>query len=179
MSALAQAQRTGFDDRIRRISRGDGPNVMGRIEVGPREEVRAYEKGKKGAKKIPLAGQRRGGGIAMLIILPLAALIGAASMFAGRIGAFHLFSGQGLYLIELPGWNIALWGDVAIGATIALMLGWAFRLGHGLRRLTLLFGFAAMMPSEAFLLQEYPEVFERIYTPAYVTAELRTPPVWF
>lgn len=171
MGSMMQQQRDGFDDRIARIRSGRSPNVAGRMEVGPRKEVRAYEEGRKARRqRVIVRGRHRENIFALLFILPLAALVGALSFFAGRVAAFHAFTGEGLYLVELPVWRIELWGDIAIAAVLALLLAWTLRLNHGIRRTAVLLGFAAMMGGELLLMQEYPEVFERFYTPTYVTA---------
>lgn len=180
MGSMAQAQRNGFDDRIARIRTGASPNVMGRIEVGPREEVRAHEGKKKRGRTARMRAARQGESLlSVLFILPLAFLIGALAFFSGRVAAFHLFSGQGLYFIDLPVWRVDLWGDIALAATLALLLGWTLRLGHGLRRTALLLGFAGMMSGELLLMQTFPDVFERFYTPSYVTATVAEPFAFF
>lgn len=178
MGSISQAQRDGFDDRINRIRTGDSPNVLGRMEVGPREEVRAHEAGKRGRKARRArarTGHPRESALSLMFIAPMAILIGALSLFAGRVAAFHLFTGQGMYRVDLPVWRIDLWGDIAIAATLALLLAWTLRLNHGVRRTALLLGFAGMMSGEVLLMQEFPEVFERFYTPSYVTAATSEP----
>lgn len=182
MASMAQAQRDGFDSRISRIRTGKSDNVLGRLEVGPRDEVRAYEEGRKGkrARRKVVIRDVQGGGDSLgslLLIAPLAMAIGALCFVSGRIAAFHLFTGQGLYAVDLPDWvwRIDLWGDVAIAGGLALFLGWTLRLGHGARRTALLLGFAGMMSAEVLVMQEFPEVFERFYTPAYVTAATAEP----
>ncbi|MDJ1008698.1 MAG: hypothetical protein QNJ13_12850 [Paracoccaceae bacterium] len=173
---MAQAQRDGFDSRIDRIRTGNSPNVMGRVEVGPREEIRANQQGKRKVRKVRMGTARPAESLGSLMFtVPMALLIGALSFFAGRVAAFHLFTGQGMYQVDLPVWRIDLWGDIAIAAILALLLAWTLKLNHGLRRTALLLGFAGMMSGELLLMQEYPEVFERFYTPSYVTAAAAEP----
>jgi|GEM_PF-2022754 len=178
MGSMSQAQRDGFDDRISRIRAGDSPNVLGRMEVGPREEVRAHEAGKRGRKARRArarAEHPRESALSLIFIAPMACLIGALSFFAGRVAAFHLFTGEGIYRLDLPVWRIDLWGDIAVAATLALLLAWTLRLNYGVRRTALLLGFAGMMSGEVLVMQEFPEVFERFYTPSYVTAATSEP----
>ena len=179
MASMAQAQRSGFDNRIDRIRTGNSPNMMGRVEVGPREEVRAHQEGRKARKVRMHSAQTNESALSLLFVTPLAMAIGALSFLAGRIAAFHLFTGQGMYQIELPVWRIELWGDIAIAATLALLLAWTLHLGSGIRRTALLLGFAGMMSGEVLVMQQYPEVFERFYTPSYVTAATAEPFYFF
>lgn len=179
MASMAQAQRSGFDNRIDRIRNGNSPNMMGRVEVGPREEVRAHQEGRK-ARKVRMRGAQTSESVlSLLFVTPLAVAIGALSFLAGRIAAFHLFTGQGMYQLDLPVWRIDLWGDIAIAATLALLLAWTLHLGRGIRRTALLLGFAGMMSSEVLVMQQFPEVFERFYTPSYVTAATAEPFYFF
>lgn len=180
MGSMAEAQRDGFDARITRIRTGNSNNIMGRIEVGPREEVRAHEEAKRRARKVRIGGaQRQESFLSLLTGVPLALLVGALAFAAGRLGAFHLFSGQGLYLVEVPFPRVELWGDIALATVLAFLLAYTLRMGHGIRRTALLLGFAGMMSGEIFLMQQFPDIFERFYTPTYVTATLNQPVAWF
>lgn len=183
MGSMADAQRDGFDSRITRIKAGTSPNSMGRVEIGPREEVRAHEAKKRKGKhvrRVRMVGPKESFG-SMVLNFPLALAVGAFAFAAGRIAAFHLFTQQGLYPLELPEWvwRIELWGDLALAAVLALTLAWIFQMGRGIRRTALLLGFAGMMSGEVFVMQQFPEIFERFYTPSYVTATVAKPVAFF
>lgn len=183
MGSMADVQRGGFDDRITRIRSGSSPNAMGRIEVGPREEVRAHEAKKRKGKhirKVKLMAPRESFG-SLLFSFPAALVVGAFSFAAGRVAAFHLLTPQGLYPLEIPPvvWRIELWGDIALAAVLALMLAWIFKMDRGPRKTAVLLGFAAMMSGEVFVMQQFPEIFERFYTPSYVTATIAKPVAFF
>ncbi|MEM9709690.1 MAG: hypothetical protein AAF871_12975 [Pseudomonadota bacterium] len=184
MSDMAKAQKDGFSDRIGRIQRGDSPNMAGRIEVGPRDEVRAREADKRARREArrnrarAMRRPRESFG-SLLFTLPTALAVGALSFAAGRLAAFHLFTGEGLYLYEFPGWRIELWADFAIAGLVAFFLAWSLHLGHGLRRWGLLFGFAAMTGGESMVMERFPDLFEKVYPASYVTATAAKPVVLF
>ena len=184
MGSMADIQRDGFDSRISRIKAGNSPNSMGRIEVGPREEVRAHEARKKKGKHVRrvkmVTGPQESFG-SMLLSVPAALIVGAAAFIGGRIAAFHMFTDQGLFQVEVPAsvWRIELWGDLAIAAVLALLLGWMLKLNRGARKTALLLGFAGMMSAEVLVMQQFPEVFEQVYTTSYVTATIAKPPAFF
>lgn len=180
MGSMAEAQRDGFDARIDRIRTGNSENTMGRIEVGPREEVRAEKKKKRRARKVRVGAAQPTESFGSLVIaVPLALAVGAFAFAAGRLGAFHLFTGQGMYLVEVPFPRVELWGDIALATILAVLLAWSLRLGHGIRRTALLLGFAAMMAGEVYVMEQFQNTFERFYTPSYVTATLAQPVPWF
>ena len=181
---MENMQRAGFDRRFSRYKNGTRPNSMGRVEVGPRDEVRAHEQAKRKGKHIRrvrmVAKQRESFGSLMLTI-PSALIVGAFAFLAGRVAAFHMFTAQGLFQVELPEavWRIELWGDIAIAAVLALMLGWTLKLTQGARKTALLLGFAGMMSAEVLVMQQFPDIFAQVYTPAYVTATVSQPVAFF
>lgn len=184
MGSMADVQRGGFDSRISRIKAGTSPNSMGRVEVGPRDEVRAHEQAKRKGKHVRkvkiVAAQRESFG-SMLFSLPSALALGAIAFVIGRVGAFHFLTPQGRFPIELPAslWRIELWGDIALAAVFALILGWMFQMNKGVRKTALLLGFAGMMSAEVLVMQKFPEIFEQVYTPSYVTATIAKPVAFF
>lgn len=184
MGSMTNMQRDGFDSRISRINSGTSPNSMGRIEVGPREEVRAYEQAKKKGKhirRVKMVSAPRESLGSMLLTLPSALIVGAFAFLAGRVAAFHMFTSQGLFQVEIPEavWRIELWGDLTIAAVLALLLGWTLKLNQGARKTALLLGFAGMMSAEVLVMQQFPDVFAQVYTPAYVTATISQPVAFF
>ena len=70
-------------------------------------------------------------------------------------------------------------GDIAIAAVLALMLGWTLKLTQGARKTALLLGFAGMMSAEVLVMQQFPDIFAQVYTPAYVTATVSQPVAFF
>ncbi|MEL7461928.1 MAG: hypothetical protein AAFX45_11525 [Pseudomonadota bacterium] len=184
MGSMSNMQRDGFDSRISRINSGLSPNSMGRVEVGPRDEVRAYEQAKKKGKhirRVKMVARRRESFGSLMLTIPSALIVGAFAFLAGRVAAFHMFTPQGLFQVQLPDavWRIELWGDLAIAAVLVLMLGWTLKLTQGARKTALLLGFAGMMSAEVLVMQQFPDVFAQVYTPAYVTATVSQPMAFF
>lgn len=184
MGSMTDVGRGGFDSRITRIKAGNSPNSMGRVEVGPRDEVYAHEQAKrKGShiRKVRIVQAPRESFGSLLFSLPSALALGAIAFVAGRVGAFHFLTPQGRFPIELPAavWRIELWGDIVLAAVIALILAWMFQMNKGARKTALLLGFAGMMSAEVIVMQKFPQIFEQVYTPSYVTATVAKPVAFF
>ncbi len=93
---MSRSDQSGFNDRIKRIKKG-GANTMGEVHIGPRDEVRAGDKGRKSkpSNTVRMKSKRKknvnvgeGSGSSMII---LAAVFGGLSMFVGQAAAFHFF----------------------------------------------------------------------------------------
>ena len=179
MAAMADVQRVGFDERIRRIQSG-GPNTSGTIYIGPQEgdapkqkERRRWRKQKRAraAKTRPLDAPSP---LVIVLSWPFAFLIGALCMLAGRVALFQLSLQPD---VLPPEWSdlIMLTADVAVAALLLIALGWAFSLGGGLRRILLCAGFLAMMLGEAMVIREAPDVFVPLFSENYVAAAMVNP----
>jgi hypothetical protein len=175
MASMSELHRQSFEDRLARIRQG-GPNTIGEVHIGPREEVRARDA--KAAVKVLQSRKkkRRGSIVSTLLVLPVAAALGAFSIFAGRVAAFQLFSEEGLYSVALAGVPATMFADILIASVLAMVLAWTFHMTYGLRRVAIIGGFVAMMTGEFMLIQEYPEVFSAFFSDTYVTAVLANPP---
>ena len=178
MATMAEQHRQTFEDRLARIKSG-GPNCMGTIHYGPREEVRAADAGKaQAAQKQARVKQRtrRGSPVATMFLIPVARLAGALSVFTGRVASYRLFSEDGPYAVELAGVSATMFADILIAAVLAAIFAWAFRLTWGLRRVALIAGFVAMMVGEFELMQTYPDVVVTFFSDTYVAGALANPP---
>ncbi|MEL7345153.1 MAG: hypothetical protein AAFN59_09885 [Pseudomonadota bacterium] len=184
------ASNSGFNERLGRISAG-GPNTMGKMLVGPGEEVRAKD-ARQAAKVMKRKAARKkrairtGDGAGDVIAFPFALMLGAATVIAGRTASWQLFTPGGPMAdqITLPeavaALPLPLFADLAIAGVLALMLAWAFRFTTGLKRLGVVLGFGAMISGEIFLVQMFPDIFSNFYAADYVasaaTASLPTLP---
>lgn len=177
MATMAEQHRQTFEDRLARIKAG-GPNCMGTIHYGPGEEIRAADARKAQAAKTQTRAtrKRRGSPGATMLLIPVALLAGALSVFTGRVAAYRLFSEDGPYAMELAGVSAIMFADVLIAAALAAIFAWAFRLTWGMRRVALIAGFVAMMVGEFELMQIYPDVFETFFSDTYVAGALANPP---
>ncbi len=173
MATMAELHRKGFEERLARIQQG-GPNCIGHVHVGPREEVRARdaEKAKKAIVAKARKAQRRGSPVATVLLLPIALGIGAVSMFAGRVASYQFFTDGAPYAFSLGGVGSAMFADVAVAAVLAIVLAWAFHLTFGMRRLAVLAGFVLMMTAEGQVVERFPDIYETFFSETYVTAVL-------
>jgi hypothetical protein len=176
VAAPSELHRKTFEDRLARIREG-GPNCMGHLHAGPSDEVRARD-AKTKVKMTPArpAKRRRGSPVATLLLLPVAAVLGALSMFVGRVTAFRFFSDEAPYSFALAGVPASMFADVLIASVLAMLLAWSFKLTWGMRRVALVAGFVAMMVGEFDLMQTYPDLFETVFSETYVAATLANPP---
>lgn len=179
MASLAEKHRKSFEDRLSRIQHG-GPNCIGEVHVGPREEVRARDadKARKSVAKAAARARRRGSPLVTLLLLPIAAALGAVSVFAGRVASFQFFQDGGDYAFALAGVPSAMFADLMIAGVLAFLLAWSFRLTWGLRRLAVLGGFVAMMTGEFFVVERFPDVFAAFFSETYVAGILSAPPTF-
>ena len=169
---------SGFDDRIKRIKKG-GANTMGEVHIGPRDEVRAGEKGRKSKpsntvrmkskknKKVDVAD----GGSSLII---LALIFGAMSMFVGQAASFHFFQEGGLAPITPPE-AIAPYiqfAPLAIGGTLAILFMWTFRMSTFMRASAMIAGCAGVFIYHTELVQKAPGLYTSFFTKEYVAAVL-------
>ena len=178
--SIASAQRSGFDERLGRINAG-GPNTMGKMLVGPGEEVRAKD-AKKAAKQMKKRAAKKARAVRTgdtagdIMAFPFALLIGALCVVAGRVASWQFLTPGGPMAdqITLPeqvaSLPLPLFADLAIAAVLALMLAWAFKWTSGLKRLGVILGFGAMISGEVFLVQMFPDIFANFYAADYVAS---------
>lgn len=177
--AKGAIDRSAFDQRLGRIRDG-GPNTMGKMLVGPGEEIRAKDARKAQArmKKEMRKSFRRARGLSGgdFIAFPLAIAMGAIAVVAGRIATWQFLTPGGPLAerITLPEkvavLPLPLFADLAIAAVLALMLAWAFSFATGLKRLGVVLGFGAMISGEAFLIQRFPDVFANFYQQEFIAS---------
>jgi hypothetical protein len=173
---MAEQHRQTFEDRLARIREG-GPNCMGTVHAGPRAEVRAKDRKASATVQVPVKTRKRGSSpFATLAALPVALLLGALSVFVGRVAAYRFFSEDGLYTVAVAGVPAEMFADVAIATVVAMILAWTFHYTWGMRRAALVAGFVAMMVWEVNLMQVYPALFETAFSETYVAGMLANPP---
>jgi hypothetical protein len=173
---MAEQHRQTFEDRLARIREG-GPNCMGTVHAGPRAEVRAKDRKASATVQVPVKTRKRGSSpFATLAALPVALLLGALSVFVGRVAAYRFFSEDGLYTVAVAGVPAEMFADVAIASVVAMILAWTFHYTWGMRRAALVAGFVAMMVWEVNLMQVYPALFETAFSETYVAGMLANPP---
>jgi len=150
---------------------------MGQLHAGPSGEVRARD-AKAQVRMKPARGRkrRRGSVIATLLLIPVALVLGALSMFVGRVAAFRFFSEEAPYSFALAGVPASMFADILIASVLAMILAWSFQMTWGMRRAALVAGFVAMMVGEFDLMQTYPDLFETVFSETYVAATLADPP---
>ena len=183
MADMAQRQQQSFEERIGRIRTGDSVNLSGELHVGPREEVRAKDVEKAKKKQLKKRRRERPARQAIdafdVLLFPVAMAVGALALLAGRLVTFHFLTPGGRFPIDtaamLPGFDVAMWGDLALIAAFALILAWMFRFTTGLKRLGVLMGVALMMPGETLLVQNFPDEAALAFSDSYV-AEARARP---
>ena len=173
--AIAQAQKQGFEERLSRIKKG-GANTMGEVHIGPRDEDRA----KKGAAPNTVRLKRKKNSVKLgegsnSVLVPLAMILGALSMFVGQAAAFHLFQEGGLFPVQIP--VAALQGVLpfahfAFAGVLALMFAWTFGFSNLVRKLAVVAGLAAMFYFQADLIQKYPGIYANFFSEAYVAQAL-------
>lgn len=168
MAAMADVQRQGFDERIKRIRMG-GPNTIGTIYVGPVDPDEKPAKSRR--QRLARVGAAGGSVLGALFMWPFALLMGAVAMFAGRVAAFQISLRPELVPPQYA--EIApLVADVGIAAVLMIALGWAFSLGAGFRRVFLAAGLVGVMMGEALIIQQAPELFVPLFSENYVAAQL-------
>lgn len=180
---MAAQHRAGFNERLGRIHSG-GPNTMGKVLIGPGEQIRAKDAKRIQSKILRDAKRKKrraSGSLAGdIIAFPFAFAIGVGAIFAGRVATWQVLTPGGPLAeeITLPAfmasWPLPIFADLAIAAVLALLFAWAFRFTTGLKRLGVILGFAAMMSGEAFLVQAFPDLFEGFYAPSYIAAAATT-----
>jgi hypothetical protein len=176
MGGMSEQHRQTFEARLARIQQG-GPNCMGTIHVGPRPEVREKDlKTEKAVAKLVAAKPRRSTTMSTLAALPVAVLLGALSVFVGRVAAYRFFSEDGLYTVAVAGVPAEMFADILIASLVALILARTFSYTWGMRRVALVAGFVAMMVWEVNLMQAYPALFETAFSETYVAGMLANPP---
>ena len=183
--SMSKDQRSGFDDRLKRIKKG-GANTMGEVQIGPRDEVRAGDKrASKPANSVRMKKRKQkhkevGRGSTLSLIL-LAFAFGALSMFVGQAAGFHFFGG-GLVPLNVSGTFFEPYVPLAhliIGAFLALLFCWTFRLTTMMRIVAMVAGLGIMMQFHTEFVQQAPGVYTKFFSKGYVKrvlAEANQPP---
>ncbi len=173
--SIGTAQRQSFEDRIKRIGT-DGPNTMGEVHIGPRDEEIARTgkhtntvRMKKKNKKV-----RIGEG-SNYVMVPVAMMIGALSVFAGRAAAYHFFTEGGLMPLTLPVPALepyTIYAHIFFAALLAMIFTWTFGFSGKMRKLAVIAGFAAMLVWEVQVIEQFPDVYANFFSKAYVADAL-------
>ncbi len=175
--ATAQATHQTFEDRLKRINKG-APNTMGDLHIGPRDEATARDgkatntvRLKSSKKKIKI------GEGSNVVLVPLAIIIGALSVFAGQAAAFHFFQDGGLMPITLPDAAAMLepyliHAHLVMGGVLALLFTWTFGFNGMVRKLAVAVGFGAMLFGQVQVMERFPSVYANFFSEAYVAQAL-------
>lgn len=174
--SLAQVQRQSFEERLKRINAG-APNTMGEVQIGPRDEREAKKSKPSNTVRVKPRKKKnvRVGEGSNLVMLPLAVLIGALSVFAGRAAAFHMFAEGGLAPVEIPIEALVPYVGFAhlfFAGFLALAFTWTFALNGMLRKLAVVAGFAAMLFGEPQMIERFPDTFATFFSKDYVAQAL-------
>ena len=173
--SLAASQRQSFEDRIKRIGTG-APNTMGEVHIGPRDEEVA-RKGKH-TNTVRIKKKRkqvRIGEGSNFVMVPVAMMIGALSVFAGRAAAYHFFAEGGLMPLTLPLPALepyTIHAHLLFAALLALIFSWTFGFSGKLRKLAVIAGFAAMLVGEVHVIEKFPNIYANFFSKAYVAEAL-------
>jgi hypothetical protein len=167
---MADAQKASFQNRLKTIDKG-GPNTNGQVLVGPQDDT----DGKKKKTRAPRQPINVGRFFSDLFTAPFAAILGAIAMLGGRVASFHMYQPGGAFPVELSLLDLGpLLADVLIGATLAVLLLWIFKVRRHLPRVGVLAGFIAVMVAEPAAVERFPDVFQAMYSDTYISAELVT-----
>jgi hypothetical protein len=181
---MAQAQRTSFEERLARINSG-GPNTMGEVHVGPVDEAMVYGKKSRNDNVVRVKPKKNKkaakatGGLGSILLLPLAALIGAISMFAGEVGAFHMFTDGGMFPVSLPDAVAMLnpyvqYASFALAALLALIFTWTFQFRGLIGKVAVIAGAFAFLWYQPMLVDMYPDVFAAFFSDGYQARDMQS-----
>ncbi len=175
--AVAQAQKSTFEDRLARIQKG-APGTMGEVHIGPRDEALAKEGQSTNTVRLKTKRKKvKVGEGSNLVLVPVALFIGGLSIFAGRAVAYHLFGEGGLMPVTLPVAALEAYipyTHLVIGALLALIFTWTFGFSNLVRKLAVVAGFAGMFYFEAQVIERFPGTYASFFSEAYVAAALKS-----
>lgn len=171
MASMAQGQRQTFEERLSRIRHG-GANTMGEVHIGPVEEKRGRSKPAPNTVRVKSKKKKKVnvGGSAGVLVMPVALLIGALSMFAGQAAAYHFFGG-GIFPVEIPIEAVQpyiQYANFIIAGFLAILFSFAFGFSTLSRKLAVIAGLAAVYFFEGDIVDLYPDVYSAIYSEEYV-----------
>lgn len=173
--SIGTAQRQSFEDRIKRIGT-DAPNTMGEVHIGPRDEETARSgKATNTVRMKKKHKQVRIGEGSNFVMVPVALIIGALSVFVGRAAAYHFFADGGLMPITVPVPALEpyiIYADILFAALLALIFSWTFGFSGKLRKLAVIAGFTAMLIGEIHVIERFPELYANFFSKAYVAEAL-------
>lgn len=180
--AQARTQKTSFEDRLARINSG-GPNTMGEVHVGPVDDEVVYGKKSRNQNVVRVnpkkkKGKNAKGGTGSILLLPVAAAIGGISMFAGEVGAFHMFTEGGMFPVSIPE-QVAMvepyiqYAAFALAALLAMIFSWAFQFKGLVGKIAVIAGAAAFLWYQPMLLDMYPEVFTAFFDDSYQARDMQ------
>lgn len=169
--ALADRQRDGFEERLKRIQKG-GANTMGEVHIGPKDEEKA-RKGKDKStvqlKKKKHKAPKRGG----LIMLFVGLFIGVLCMFVGKAADFHMFAEGGLAPMEVPIAALEpymVYAPFVFAGLLALIFAWTFQMSTLMRKVAVIAGLTGAVYFEGDLVNQFPGIYTSMFNEAYVTA---------
>ncbi len=173
--SLGAAQRQSFEERIKRIGTS-APNTMGEVHIGPRDEEVARSGKVTNTVRIKKKNKHvRIGEGSNYVMVPVALMIGALSVFAGRAAAYHFFADGGLMPLTLPLPALEpyiMYAHLLFAAILALIFTWTFGLSGKLRKLAVIAGFAAMLVGETHVIERFPNTYANFFSKAYVAEAL-------
>ncbi len=131
-----------------------------------RDDLCRGDRRRRAGARLPLRGV-----LLDLVRAPLALMLGAVAMLAGRIGAFHLLATPDL-VPQAFVHAAALGADLGIATILLVLLGWSFDMTGGLRRVALIAGFCGMMVAEPMLYAQAPALFAALTSEDFVQVSM-------
>lgn len=175
----AQATQKTFEERLKRINKG-APNTMGEVHIGPRDEATA--RSGKSSNTVRMKAKKKKvkvGEGSNVVLVPLALLIGALSVFVGQAAAFHFFQDGGLMPITLPeaaamAEPYLIHAGLVMGGVLALVFTWTFGFNGMVRKLAVATGFGAMLFGQVEIMERFPDIYVSFFSEAYVAEALNS-----
>lgn len=154
-------QQASFKNRVKRINATAG-GVRGASIVGSLEDIAVTLKEERPNPVRTLFP------MAEVYMLPFALIVGAACWLVARVILFQLTQIEGYFPTEADLIFATLVGDIAIAASVAIILRTVLNLKIGLRGWAQLAGFCGAIIYEGELIARFPSLFEVVYSDVYV-----------
>jgi hypothetical protein len=151
-----------FEERLKRINKG-GPNTSGHVIIGPVEDPNAGKKKSRRYRKPGAFMARLKQAFGHLMMVPVSFVMGAFAVFAAIVGVYHLDRFEMIPVAEAGLMQqVTAYPEVFLALALAAVLGWAFKLVDGPRKIGLVAGLALAFVLQDAVIAEYPDVFARL-----------------
>lgn len=164
-----------FNQRIARINKGTGPNLMGQTLIGAADSSKRAPK-RKARKGLQLSQSQavavKKPLIQRMLGMPLAFAMGAGAVLTANVALFQMYSAGRTPFVALPDTLVTalqsasgpLWAAIGVAALVVLL----FQIFTLARLMAFAVGFAAMFLGEAQFETQYPTVWAALYAPQIV-----------